>query len=51
MERHPDWVCQSLGTGAAEGGVGYSCVLPLTDAFSVLGLMAEETTDLIKQQA
>lgn len=32
--------------GAAEGGVGYSCVLPLTDAFSVLGLMVEETTDL-----
>ena len=32
MERNQDWVCESLGMGGAECGVGYSCVLPLTEA-------------------
>lgn len=44
MERNQDWVGESLGMGGAEGGVGYSCVLPLTEAFSVPGLMVGETT-------
>lgn len=32
MERNQVWVCESLGMGGAEGGVGYSRVLPLTEA-------------------